>query len=45
VLDDPELRERVGHAGRRRVIDNWSWSHTAKRTVELYRAVLEVNRR
>ena len=40
VLDQPELRARVGAAGRRRVVDNWSWSRTAERTVAQYRAVL-----
>jgi glycosyltransferase involved in cell wall biosynthesis len=38
--DDPELRARVGANGRRRVIDNWSWRHTAERTLEQYRALL-----
>jgi glycosyltransferase involved in cell wall biosynthesis len=41
VLDDPGLRDRVGAAGRRRVIDQWSWRHTALRTVEQYRALLD----
>ena len=41
VLDQPELRARVGAAGRQRVVDNWSWKHTAVRTVEHYRAVLD----
>jgi glycosyltransferase involved in cell wall biosynthesis len=41
ALDDPELRARIGAAGRQRVIDNWSWRHTAIRTVEQYRILLE----
>ena len=41
ALDQPELRARVGAAGRQRVIDQWSWRHTALRTVEQYRAVLD----
>jgi glycosyltransferase involved in cell wall biosynthesis len=41
ALDDPELRARVGAAGRQRVIDNWSWRHTAARTVEQYRILLD----
>ena len=41
ALDDPEARARVGGAGRRRVISQWSWRHTAERTVEQYRAVLD----
>ena len=40
ALDDPEARARVGDAGRRRVVNQWSWRHTAQRTVEQYRAVL-----
>ena len=40
ALDHPEWRTRVGAAGRRRVIDNWSWQHTAERTVVQYRQVL-----
>jgi glycosyltransferase involved in cell wall biosynthesis len=40
ALDDKALRDRIGAAGRARVIDNWSWRHTALRTVEQYRALL-----
>jgi glycosyltransferase involved in cell wall biosynthesis len=40
ALDDPEARARVGAAGRQRVIDRWSWRHTALATVEQYRALL-----
>jgi len=40
ALVTPELRERIGAAGRQRVIDHWSWKHTALRTVEQYRALL-----
>ena len=41
ALADPELRARVGSNGRQRVIDHWSWRHTALRTVEHYRALLD----
>ena len=41
ALENPELRAKVGAQGRRRVIDQWSWRHTAQRTVDQYRAVLE----
>jgi glycosyltransferase involved in cell wall biosynthesis len=41
ALDDPELRARVGAAGRRRVVERWSWRHTAEATAEHYRALLE----
>jgi len=40
ILDDPGLGRRLGQGGRRRVLDNWSWRHTAERTVEQYRALL-----
>ncbi len=40
VLDSPESRSRVGENGRRRVIENWSWHHTALRTVEQYQLLL-----
>jgi glycosyltransferase involved in cell wall biosynthesis len=40
ALDDPELRARVGARGRQRVIDRWTWRHTAVGTVEHYRALL-----
>jgi glycosyltransferase involved in cell wall biosynthesis len=41
ALDEPGLRGTVGAAGRQRVIDQWSWRHTAERTVEQYRILLE----
>ena len=40
ALDDPALRARIGAAGRQRVIDRWTWRHTAVGTVEHYRALL-----
>jgi len=39
-LDDPELRARVGAAGRARVIERWTWRRCAEQTVEQYREVL-----
>jgi glycosyltransferase involved in cell wall biosynthesis len=39
-LDDPALRQRVGAAGRKRVVERWSWRHCAALTVEQYREVL-----
>ena len=41
ALDDPDLRARIGAAGRQRVIDRWTWRHTAVGTVEHYRALLD----
>lgn len=37
AMDDPDLAAKVGAAGRQRVIDNWTWRHTAEKTVEQYR--------
>jgi glycosyltransferase involved in cell wall biosynthesis len=39
-LDDPDLRARVGAAGRRRVMERWTWRRCAEQTVEQYREVL-----
>ncbi|HEX9259914.1 MAG TPA: glycosyltransferase family 4 protein [Acidimicrobiales bacterium] len=39
-LDDPGLRDRVGAAGRERVVSRWSWRHCAQLTVDQYREVL-----
>jgi len=39
-LDDAELRERIGAAGRQRVVERWSWKHCAQLTVDQYREVL-----
>ncbi len=39
-LDDADLRERVGTAGRQRVAERWSWKHCAQLTVDQYREVL-----
>ena len=40
ALDDQALRDRIGAAGRQRVIERWTWRHTAVGTVEHYRALL-----
>ena len=40
ALATPELRARIGAAGRQRVIDHWSWRHTAEKTVTQYRGLL-----
>ena len=39
-LDNVELRERIGAAGRQRVVERWSWTHCAQLTVDQYREVL-----
>jgi glycosyltransferase involved in cell wall biosynthesis len=40
ALDNPDVRDRIGAAGRRRVVERWSWTHCAKLTVDQYREVL-----
>jgi glycosyltransferase involved in cell wall biosynthesis len=40
ALGDPELRARVGEAGRARALDKFTWRATALGTVENYRALL-----
>ncbi|MGI9597910.1 MAG: glycosyltransferase family 4 protein [Acidimicrobiales bacterium] len=41
-LENPELRAAIGEAGRERVSRLYTWRHTAIRTVEQYREVLEM---
>jgi glycosyltransferase involved in cell wall biosynthesis len=41
-LEDPALRERIGQAGRTRVVERWSWKHCAQLTVDQYREVLSM---
>jgi glycosyltransferase involved in cell wall biosynthesis len=40
LLDDPELRARLGAAGRERVINRFTWQVTAAGTAACYRALL-----
>jgi glycosyltransferase involved in cell wall biosynthesis len=41
VLDSPGLAGRLGRAGRRRVIENYTWRETAQRTADWYAELLE----
>ncbi len=41
ALEDEGLRHRLGEAGRRRVLEKFTWQVTAKGTLEQYRALLE----
>jgi glycosyltransferase involved in cell wall biosynthesis len=41
-LDNAELRNRIGAAGRARVVERWSWKHCAQLTVDQYREVLSM---
>ena len=40
VLDDPELADRLGAAGRARVVERYTWRAVAQQTVAWYRRVL-----
>src|SRR4051812_10971850 len=40
VLDAPALAERLGRAGRQRVLEAYTWRTTAQRTADWYREVL-----
>jgi glycosyltransferase involved in cell wall biosynthesis len=42
ALEQEDLRNTVGARGRQRIIDRWSWMHTAEKTVEQYRIRLEL---
>src|SRR5919201_5754036 len=39
LLHDPELARRLGQAGRRRVVERFSWTVIAERTAALYRSL------
>lgn len=44
-LGDRELRERLGGAGRRRVLERFTWQVTAKGTLDQYGALLDRRRK
>jgi glycosyltransferase involved in cell wall biosynthesis len=44
ALGDADLRARIGAAGRKRALDNFTWRQTALGTVENYRALLDARR-
>ena len=37
LVDDPRQARQMGEAGRRRVVEHFSWPVTARRVVEIYR--------
>lgn len=41
LLGDPGLRERLGRAGRDRVLERFTWKASARRTVQHYRSVVD----
>ncbi|PIE32912.1 MAG: glycosyl transferase family 1 [Ilumatobacter coccineus] len=42
ALDNPDARNRVGAAGRQRVLERWTWKRCAEMTVDQYREVLDM---
>jgi len=40
LMSDPELRARMGAAGRKRMVERFTWRETARKTVALYEEVL-----
>ena len=40
LMADPELRKRMGAAGRQRMLERFTWRETARKTVALYEEVL-----
>jgi glycosyltransferase involved in cell wall biosynthesis len=44
LLDDPELVAKLGQMGRARVLANYTMQHIAAQTVEVYHALLDVQR-
>jgi starch synthase len=39
LMADPERRQRMGEAGRRRAVDHFAWDAIAERTIALYESV------
>ncbi|MCU7728463.1 glycosyltransferase family 4 protein [Actinoplanes sp. KI2] len=42
LLDNPGLRDRLGTAGRRRVLDDFTWAVAARRTEAAYRKAIDL---
>jgi len=40
LLDNPELADKLGRAGYKRVQDNFTWKRAAEKTIETYREVI-----
>jgi glycosyltransferase involved in cell wall biosynthesis len=45
LLDDPSRRAAMGAAGRKRVLEQFTWKRAAERTVDAYREAIEARRR
>jgi len=40
MLDDPELRDRLGAAARERIVSQFDWAHTAQKVTKIYRRAI-----
>ena len=45
LLDNPELRHRLGEAGLERVRNSFTWRHAAQKTLDVYREAIDDHRR
>jgi glycosyltransferase involved in cell wall biosynthesis len=45
LCDDPELAQKLGKAGRQRVIAHFTWEAAARKTLETYYRVMDDYRR
>ena len=43
LMDNPELRKRLGEIGRKRVEEELAWKHTSKNLIEAYKSLFERN--
>jgi glycosyltransferase involved in cell wall biosynthesis len=43
-MRDPELRKRMGQAGRRRALEKFSWQAIAVETKQMYVELIEKNK-
>ena len=44
LLKDPELRQQMGRAARRRVLDLFTWENAARQMADVYREVIDAHR-
>lgn len=44
LLDDPARARAIGQAGRRRVLEHFTWRRAAERTVDVYREAIDARR-
>ena len=45
ALGDPRLRDRMGAAGRARVVARYTWHAVARHTADVYRQAIDAHRR